>query len=75
MWKVIQIYTLKLQLTKIKITRIVFTSVQIRRHSDIVSNFTEDLMKETFHQYGNIQEVRIFADKGFAFVRFVHLLP
>jgi len=31
----------------------------------------EDLMRETFHLYGSIQEVRVFPDKGFAFVRYV----
>ncbi|KAF6018669.1 TIAL1 [Bugula neritina] len=36
----------------------------------IQQNLTEDLMRETFHLYGSIQEVRVFPDKGFAFVRF-----
>ncbi|XP_067937931.1 cytotoxic granule associated RNA binding protein TIA1-like isoform X2 [Watersipora subatra] len=36
----------------------------------IQQHLSEELMRETFHPYGNIQEVRVFADKGFAFVRF-----
>lgn len=31
----------------------------------------EELMREAFSPYGNIQEVRTFPDKGFAFVRCV----
>ena len=31
--------------------------------------FPEELMQKTFSQYGNIQEIRVFKDKGYAFVR------
>uniref|UniRef100_A0A0B7B4D1 RRM domain-containing protein n=1 Tax=Arion vulgaris TaxID=1028688 RepID=A0A0B7B4D1_9EUPU len=36
-----------------------------------VSNgLTDELMRKTFSQYGTIQEVRVFKDKGYAFIRF-----
>eukprot|EP00745_Piridium_sociabile_P025110 TRINITY_DN39770_c0_g1_i3.p1 TRINITY_DN39770_c0_g1~~TRINITY_DN39770_c0_g1_i3.p1 ORF type:complete len:337 (-),score=65.39 TRINITY_DN39770_c0_g1_i3:317-1327(-) len=36
-----------------------------------VSNgLTEDLMRNTFKAFGNIQEIRVFKEKGYAFVRF-----
>lgn len=31
---------------------------------------TEDLMQNTFSQFGQIQDVRVFRDKGYAFIRF-----
>ena len=36
---------------------------------NMIECFTEELMREAFGPYGNIQEVRVFPDKGFAFVR------
>lgn len=34
------------------------------------NGLTEDLMRNTFKQFGTIQEVRVFKDKGYAFIRF-----
>ncbi|KAK3698682.1 hypothetical protein RRG08_046184 [Elysia crispata] len=34
------------------------------------NGLTEELMRKTFSQYGTIQEVRVFKDKGYAFIRF-----
>ncbi|XP_063367246.1 nucleolysin TIAR [Cydia fagiglandana] len=31
---------------------------------------TEELMQNTFSQYGQIQDIRVFRDKGYAFIRF-----
>lgn len=36
----------------------------------VTNNLTEELMRKTFNQYGTIQEVRVFKDKGYAFIRF-----
>jgi len=36
----------------------------------IASGLSEDLLKNVFSQYGSIQEIRIFKDKGYAFIRF-----
>ena len=36
----------------------------------IVSGLTEEIMTKTFNPYGVIQEIRVFKDKGYAFVRF-----
>ncbi|XP_046366208.1 nucleolysin TIAR-like isoform X3 [Haliotis cracherodii] len=36
----------------------------------ISNGLTEELMKKTFSPYGAIQEIRVFKDKGYAFVRF-----
>lgn len=36
----------------------------------ILIGLTEELIKQTFSHYGPIQEVRVFKDKGYAFVRF-----
>lgn len=32
---------------------------------------TEELMQSTFSQYGQIQDIRVFRDKGYAFIRFM----
>ncbi len=29
----------------------------------------EEIMQKTFSQFGSIQEIRVFKDKGYAFVR------
>ncbi|XP_023338206.1 nucleolysin TIA-1 isoform X2 [Eurytemora carolleeae] len=34
------------------------------------SGLSEDLLQKTFAHFGSIQEIRIFKDKGYAFVRF-----
>ena len=34
-----------------------------------MSGLTEQLMRETFSGFGNIVEVRVFPDKGYAFIR------
>lgn len=36
----------------------------------IMNGLTEELMQEAFANYGEVQEVRIFKEKGYAFVRF-----
>ncbi|XP_067144079.1 nucleolysin TIAR-like isoform X2 [Centruroides vittatus] len=36
----------------------------------ITQGLTEELMQKTFTQFGPIQEIRVFKDKGYAFVRF-----
>ncbi|XP_060064558.1 nucleolysin TIAR-like isoform X1 [Ylistrum balloti] len=36
----------------------------------IANGLTEDLIRQTFSSYGTIQEVRVFKDKGYAFIRF-----
>ncbi|KAL5021721.1 hypothetical protein ScPMuIL_000876 [Solemya velum] len=36
----------------------------------ISQGLTEELMKSTFMPYGTIQEIRVFKDKGYAFIRF-----
>lgn len=33
--------------------------------------FSEELIQETFAQFGDVQEVRVFKEKGFAFIRSV----
>jgi len=35
----------------------------------IFYNFSEDLIRKTFVNYGTIQEIRVFKDKGYAFIR------
>jgi len=35
-----------------------------------MSGLSEQLMRETFAGYGNILEVRVFPDKGYAFIRY-----
>ena len=35
----------------------------------IVSGLSEELLQKTFAHFGSIQEVRIFKDKGYAFIR------
>ena len=35
-----------------------------------VLGLSEELLQKTFAQFGAIQEIRIFKDKGYAFVRF-----
>lgn len=37
----------------------------------ITNGLSEELMQKTFSIYGSIQEIRVFKDKGYAFVRFV----
>jgi nucleolysin TIA-1/TIAR len=36
---------------------------------NIQSDLTDELMRETFEQFGNIQDIRVFKDKGFAFIK------
>ncbi|XP_060572553.1 nucleolysin TIAR-like isoform X8 [Ruditapes philippinarum] len=36
----------------------------------IINGLTEDLIRKTFASYGTIQEIRVFKDKGYAFIRF-----
>lgn len=36
----------------------------------ITQGLSEDLLQKTFSHFGSIQEVRIFKDKGYAFIRF-----
>ncbi|CAN7990777.1 unnamed protein product [Ixodes hexagonus] len=36
----------------------------------ITQGLSEELMQKTFNAYGAIQEIRVFKDKGYAFVRF-----
>lgn len=35
----------------------------------IQSELTDQLMRETFEQFGGIQDIRVFKDKGFAFIK------
>ena len=35
----------------------------------IAQGLTEDLIRKTFSSYGTIQEIRVFKDKGYAFIR------
>ena len=37
----------------------------------LTNGLTEELMQKTFSPFGNIQEIRVFKDKGYAFVRLV----
>lgn len=36
----------------------------------IVQGLSEELMQQTFSTFGTIQEIRVFKDKGYAFIRF-----
>ncbi|XP_063981104.1 nucleolysin TIAR isoform X3 [Diachasmimorpha longicaudata] len=36
----------------------------------LTNGLTEELMQKTFSAFGSIQEIRVFKDKGYAFVRF-----
>ncbi|XP_075221399.1 nucleolysin TIAR-like [Lycorma delicatula] len=36
----------------------------------LTNGLTEELIQKTFSPFGNIQEIRVFKDKGYAFVRF-----
>ncbi|KAK7463980.1 hypothetical protein BaRGS_00038020 [Batillaria attramentaria] len=36
----------------------------------VTNGLSEDLMRNTFKSYGTIQEIRVFKDKGYAFIRF-----
>ena len=36
----------------------------------ITNGLSEDLLQKTFAHFGSIQEIRIFKDKGYAFVRY-----
>ncbi|XP_025196921.1 nucleolysin TIAR-like isoform X2 [Melanaphis sacchari] len=36
----------------------------------LTSGLTDELVQKTFAPFGNIQEIRVFKDKGYAFVRF-----
>ena len=38
-------------------------------HDCLVYSISEDLMKKVFNSYGSIQEIRVFKDKGYAFIR------
>lgn len=35
----------------------------------LAAGLSEDLMTKTFAPFGNIQEIRVFKDKGYAFIR------
>lgn len=35
------------------------------------SGLTEELMQKTFRPFGSIQDIRVFKDKGYAFIKFV----
>lgn len=35
----------------------------------LTNGLTEELMQKTFSPFGSIQEIRVFKDKGYAFVR------
>ena len=35
----------------------------------ITSGLSEELLQKTFAHFGSIQEIRIFKDKGYAFIR------
>lgn len=35
----------------------------------LTSGLTDELVQKTFAPFGNIQEIRVFKDKGYAFVR------
>jgi RNA recognition motif-containing protein len=37
----------------------------------ITNGLSEEIMQKTFAAFGNIQEIRVFKDKGYAFVRYV----
>ncbi|KAJ2942450.1 hypothetical protein O0L34_g16055 [Tuta absoluta] len=36
----------------------------------LTAGLTEELMQKTFQPFGTIQEIRVFKDKGYAFIRF-----
>lgn len=36
----------------------------------IASGLSEELLQKTFAHFGSIQEIRIFKDKGYAFIRY-----
>ncbi|XP_014206372.1 nucleolysin TIAR [Copidosoma floridanum] len=36
----------------------------------LTNGLTEELMQKTFSPFGSIQEIRVFKDKGYAFIRF-----
>lgn len=36
----------------------------------ITNGLTEELMQKTFAPFGTIQEIRVFKEKGYAFVRY-----
>ncbi|RVE47186.1 hypothetical protein evm_008154 [Chilo suppressalis] len=36
----------------------------------LTTGLTEELMQKTFQPFGTIQEIRVFKDKGYAFIRF-----
>ncbi|KAA0191649.1 hypothetical protein HAZT_HAZT001125 [Hyalella azteca] len=40
----------------------------------ITNGLSEELMQKTFSIYGSIQEIRVFKDKGYAFVRATHAI-
>ena len=40
----------------------------------ITNGLSEDLLQKTFAHFGSIQEIRIFKDKGYAFVRQVFFI-
>lgn len=35
----------------------------------LTNGLTEELMQKTFSPFGSIQEIRVFKDKGYAFIR------
>lgn len=35
----------------------------------LINGLTEELVQKTFSPFGSIQEIRVFKDKGYAFVR------
>lgn len=40
----------------------------------LTNGLTEELMQKTFAPYGTIQEIRVFKDKGYAFIRSIIIL-
>lgn len=40
----------------------------------ITNGLTEELMQKTFQPFGTIQEIRVFKEKGYAFIRWVFII-
>jgi len=41
----------------------------------VVNGLSEELLQKTFGSFGSIQEIRLFKDKGYAFIRYVARPP
>ncbi len=39
----------------------------------IANGLSEELLQKTFSHFGSIQEIRLFKDKGYAFIRYVRV--